>query len=481
MQPACHVGIIRIVSYLQGRLGRPGTGGADAVPGGQFHTVARPGIEWSDGTGAPGTDPDDGAAVDVGHRVAGGRRPAREDGARESAVVLALDFGGTKIAAAVQPADAAAGGPDQLGQRAGVIDTEPELGAEANVTRALSLARRLVGRSPVAAVGACTFGIPHENGVALSPAVEGWERLPLRRLLADAFGAPVAVVTDVKAAAAAEARHGALAGADPAIYVNLGTGLAVAIVANGVVLKGAHGAAGEIGYNLLRTGGDRPVPNGGGSDAAGRERTAVPDAVASYAGSRVLEDVVSGMGLARALGIEGGSERGSGDGRRSADDAARVARLFAAGWPEDPGGSHGPEQAARHGGAGNGLPTGAPTRRHAAILLEFLDELCFQLVNLTIAIDPERIAVGGGLVRSWERIEGPLRDALEAHVPFPPQLVLGAYPFDAALRGAIDVGVALAARAGGAAGAHPAACGVAPRPKGTSTDVVHAMEGGDPC
>src|SRR5215475_493480 len=43
---------------------------------------------------------------------------------------------------------------------------------------------------------------------------------------------------------------GALAGCDPAVYLNLGTGLSAAIVAGGQVLSGANGAAGEIGYNL---------------------------------------------------------------------------------------------------------------------------------------------------------------------------------------------------------------------------------------
>ncbi len=58
----------------------------------------------------------------------------------------------------------------------------------------------------------------------------------------------------MKAAARAEAAHGALAGYDPGLYVNLGTGLAAAIVSNGAVVLGAHGAAGEIGYNLRNVG-----------------------------------------------------------------------------------------------------------------------------------------------------------------------------------------------------------------------------------
>lgn len=405
----------------------------------------------------------------------------RPDGVRGNAVVLALDFGGTKIAAAVREVAAAAGdgaapgaGRGATAERTGVVDTSPELGAEANVSRALHLAHRLLEGSPVAAVGACTFGIPHEDGVALSPAVEGWDRVPLRRRLMEAFGAPVAVVTDVKAAAAAEARHGALAGADPAIYVNLGTGLGVGIVANGTVLQGAHGAAGEIGYNLLRAGGTVTISNG---DAPGRAEPgtrARSGPGTPHARPKVLEDVVSGMGLARALGADAHAGDSSGPGRRSTGDADRVARLFAAGPPRRRNSSDVLGQPDGGSGAGEaGAGSDATSLRHTAILRDFLEELCFQLVNLTIAVDPERIAVGGGLVRSWDRIEGPLRDALGAHVPFPPQLVLGAYPFDAALRGAIDIGVELASQSAGS--------GAAPAPKGASTDSVHAIEGGDPC
>jgi glucokinase len=364
--------------------------------------------------------------------------------------VLAIDFGGTKIAvAACRIADPAhAGGPagaelpgapaadtaepEGMLVTSDVVETAPELGAEANLARGVELAVRLLGGERAAAVGACTFGIPREDGVALSPAIEGWDRLPLRRRLADAFGAPVAVDTDVKAAASAEVRHGALAGADPALYLNLGTGLAVALVAGGRVIRGAHGAAGEVGSSLLRVAG----VNGAGG---------------------VLEDVVSGMGLARAV-----ATRSHGPGRRTGADAGRVAALF--------------ESVGQDGS----------DPRLEAILDTFLEELCFHMVNLSVALDPQRIAVGGGLVRSWERIEGSLRAALDAHVPYPPQLVTGAYPFDAALRGAVDLGLELAGVSGTVAGLVPPTAfdGQAASAAGTGRtreDLVKTTKGGRQC
>src|ERR1700734_3669941 len=163
-------------------------------------------------------------------------------------VVLGIDFGGTKIATAVC---------DLSGRRLAtrVIDAHPHGGPRAAFDRGVRAARALLAETafdrPLAGVGVSTFGIPSEDGGALAPAIDGWEDLVMGRDLRQAFaGTPVTMATDVKAAALAEARWGALVGADPGVYLNLGTGLAAAIVAGGRVLAGANGAAGGKGYNL---------------------------------------------------------------------------------------------------------------------------------------------------------------------------------------------------------------------------------------
>jgi glucokinase len=296
-----------------------------------------------------------------------------------SPVVLGLDFGGTKIAIAV--ADPAG---NRLGDR--TILTRSDEDAKTTFDRGLLLAHELLAEvapgRPLAAVGAGTFGIPAEDRVELAPTIPGWEELAFGRELRRAFdGAEIRLATDVKAAALAEADSGALVGCDPAIYLNLGTGLAAAIVAHGSVIHGSNGAAGEIGYNLRTT-----------SD------------VGLGLGSRIpLEQAVSGQVL----------DRVSGSNSHCADSAA-----------------HG-----RH-------------RRRAILPEEFITELCFHLVNLTIAIDPKRIAVGGGMVRSWWQFGARLRAALDAAVPFPPDLVVSAFPYDAPLIGVLALATAAAREAG---------------------------------
>ena len=297
-----------------------------------------------------------------------------------SPVVLGLDFGGTKIAGAVC---------DMTGFRLGsmTIDTRATDGAQTSLERGLLAARSLLdtsaGGRPLAAVGACTIGIPSENGISLAPTIPGWGALVLDRELRRVFeGAEIRLATDVKAAAQAEAEWGALVGCDPGIYLNLGTGLAVAIVANGAVVAGSHGAAGEIGYNLRHL-----------TDVGQLLDDRLP-----------LEGAVSGMALTRAA-------------RNVFPTAESAAAVF--------------ERAADNPWV-------------ARLVTDFIAELSYHLVNLAIAVDPARIVVGGGMVRSWDQLYGGLREALDAAVPFPPDLVRADFPFDAPLMGALALGVAAA-------------------------------------
>jgi glucokinase len=293
-------------------------------------------------------------------------------------VLLAIDFGGTKIAVAMA---------DPGGRRlaSATVDSAGELGARAAFERAVGAAGDLLGEvsSPqLAAVGVATFGIPFDDRVELAPAIAGWDDLALGRELRAAFpGAEVRMATDAKAAARAEATWGALRGCDPGVYLNLGTGLSVAIVIGGRVVMGGHGAAGEIGYNLR---------------VVGDVGLALDDRIP-------LEWMVSAKALAKRASSAVGSSRG-----------LSAAEAFEA----SPG-----NQAVDH------------------VIDEFVAELGFHLVNLANCIDPVRIAAGGGMTGSWERLRPGLEQALRAGVPFPPELVLAEFPFDAPLIGAISLAV----------------------------------------
>ena len=152
--------------------------------------------------------------------------------------VLGIDFGGTKIAIATATLDGELMESDRL-------ETDAAGGAIQAVERAFVRADELAaaaaenGDGRCVAVSAVSPGIVFEDHVALAPNVPGWQELKLPALLRERFApARSAVGTDVKAAAVAELRWGSLRGADPAILLILGTGIAAAIVIDGEVLAG---------------------------------------------------------------------------------------------------------------------------------------------------------------------------------------------------------------------------------------------------
>jgi glucokinase len=287
--------------------------------------------------------------------------------------VLGIDFGGTKTAIATADLD---GEPLEFAR----LETEAARGAVQAVDRALMRAQELVaitehGRSGrCLAVGAVSPGIVYPDRVALAPNVPGWEQLRLAELLAEGLGeGPSEIATDVKAAALAELRWGSLRDADPAILIVLGTGLAAATVVGGEVLHGANGAAGEIGYTLRGVQGEL-----GAAD-----------------GRAPLEELAGGRAIGeRASALLGGS--------------LTAADVFA-----------------------------HPDPRARRLVDEALAELAVHVANMAIAVDPARIAVGGGLMSRRDLVLSALDERLRAAVPFPPELVPARFIHDGSLRGAI--------------------------------------------
>jgi glucokinase len=79
--------------------------------------------------------------------------------------------------------------------------------------------------------------------------------VPLRRLLREQTGLPVAIDNDVHAATLAEQRWGLGKGIRNFIYLNIGTGLAAGIVSDGMLVRGAANYAGELGHMVVDPGG----------------------------------------------------------------------------------------------------------------------------------------------------------------------------------------------------------------------------------
>ncbi len=79
--------------------------------------------------------------------------------------------------------------------------------------------------------------------------------IPLAKMMSDKFGLPAALTNDANAAAVGEMTYGAARGMKDFIMITLGTGVGSGIVANGQLILGHDGFAGELGHTIIVPGG----------------------------------------------------------------------------------------------------------------------------------------------------------------------------------------------------------------------------------
>lgn len=161
-----------------------------------------------------------------------------------SRTAIAIDIGGTKIAAGVVTADG------DLLDRA----TAPTRG-ETLFDDLLAIVRSVAqGDEVVCGVGC--GGPMRRDGELVSPLnIHAWRDFPLRSRLREALGVPVFVDNDAKALALGEGWVGAAAGVDDFIGMVVSTGVGGGIVLNGRMLDGADGNAGHVGHVIVEPGG----------------------------------------------------------------------------------------------------------------------------------------------------------------------------------------------------------------------------------
>ncbi|MCI2421285.1 ROK family protein [Saccharopolyspora sp. K220] len=155
-------------------------------------------------------------------------------------LTIGVDVGGTSVRASVV---------DPHGE---ILETRrvptPATSAELNAAIAATV-RALSDHYPVAGVGLAVAGFVSEDRrvVRFAPHL-AWRHVAVADELADRLGLPVVLEHDANAAAVAEQRFGAAAGARVAALVAIGTGIGGALVINGEVFRGAYGVAPELGH-----------------------------------------------------------------------------------------------------------------------------------------------------------------------------------------------------------------------------------------
>jgi glucokinase len=200
--------------------------------------------------------------------------------------------------------------------------------------------------------------INYETGVVLNVVNLGWQdNFPLQESLHTLTGLPVAIENDANCAALGEMWNGAGKGASDLVCVTLGTGVGGGVIANGNIVRGINGAAGEIGHITS-------IPFDGAPCNCGK--------------TGCLETIASATGIVRLAETELSNPNSQGQlavifaekGKVTAKDVFDNAR-------------NGDELANK-------------------ILNEVTFHLGFALANIANTLNPEMIVLGGGVSRAGD-------------------------------------------------------------------------------
>lgn len=284
--------------------------------------------------------------------------------------LLAIDFGGTKVAIRL------------MNHSGDILDSEKQIITGMDGIEILKLVFKISDKlcqshkEDIAAIGVSTIGIVAGDHLELVPTIKNWDKINLRAEFANFFSnTPLYIENDVKAATYGELINGALQNSKSGIYLNLGTGVAVGLTLNNQVIKGSHGAAGEIGYLL------NPF-------------TRNNDAFSN--GHAPFEELTGGKGIAEQIA--------------KISKTSMDAKTF---WETQ----------------------FDPNSPLADLKQKIFLNLGYQISNLCIAWDPEIITIGGGMEAQFDLFAKELNPILKTNVPFPPVLKPAYYKQNASLNG----------------------------------------------
>lgn len=280
---------------------------------------------------------------------------------------LAVDLGGTNVRAAAILPDGTIVARKQAPTRAEAGLTE----VIERVAEAVASVATAANVPTTAPVGLVLPGVlnPLTGFLTIAPNL-GWHDLPIRDLMAARLGRPVAIGNDVNAGAFGEWHYGAGQGTRDFIYIACGTGVGGGIIADGRLLLGRDGLAGEVGHMVVTL--DGPRCNCGGHGC-----------LEAYAGGWAIEAAAQALldaGIPSIL-TELMDERGE--------------QLS------------GPliNYAAEHG---DGLAIEVLSRAGRA--------LGFAIASLVHLFNPEVVAIGGGVISAGPFLFDPMQEALAEHL-----------------------------------------------------------------
>ena len=288
--------------------------------------------------------------------------------------VLALDIGGTKLAAGVV-------GPDGDTWSFARCPTGVQDGPDAVLKRLFDLGHAVLGAAGVDATRLSGTGIgcggplDATAGVLLAPPhLPGWRDVPVVQRATEVYGLPAVLDNDGTAGAAGEWRFGVGRGSRNLVYLTVSTGIGGGLVIDGRTYRGAAGNGGEPGHVTVRAADDRRC------HSCGRVGC--------------LEAYASGTSIAE----------------RAAD---AVAQALAAGRATVLAGREPLTAADVSAGARAGDPVAAE------VWDETVEILAGGLTSLVNAFEPDLVVLGGGVTRAGELLMAPLRRRVAAQAMGP--------------------------------------------------------------
>lgn len=161
--------------------------------------------------------------------------------------ILGIDIGGTAIKIGVINDNGSIHSkweiPTNIGNKGETIATD----AWSSIVEQLNLLN--IEKDSIQGIGIGAPGfIDEKTGFVYKAVNIGWEDFDLANQFSELSGLPVFVANDANVAALGENWVGAGNQADNLIAVTLGTGVGGGIIANGAMISGENGTAGEIGH-----------------------------------------------------------------------------------------------------------------------------------------------------------------------------------------------------------------------------------------
>ena len=277
--------------------------------------------------------------------------------------VIGIDLGGTQLRAV--RCDATGTITSHLAM------PTPITGPDDVVAAMTGLIETLQGNTPASDISGVGVGTPgavdgHSGIVFEAPNLPGWHNVPLKAMLHARLQLPIEVGNDANVAALGEWRFGSGRGTHDFVYVTISTGIGGGVITDGHVLLGRKGMAAEVGHMIIDSNG--PICGCGNRGC--------------------WEVLASGTALAR----------------RAAEEMQHnpVTKLHALATPRTV----------------TAVDVWQAAQDHDALSRTLLHEegtlIGIGVVNLLHLFSPSRIALGGGVMHSFELLREPMLATIAA-------------------------------------------------------------------